>query len=71
VTANTGSRKNAWKSKDGKHISNGYTIASAFDGECGTVLAKIGLTSHEYMHTMGKQQCIALAEVGAPFSLRL
>ena len=28
-------------------------MSSVFDGDCGTEPAKIGLTAHEYMHTLG------------------
>lgn len=46
------SNDNAWTSQGGIRV-NGYTMASAFDGDCGVVPAKIGLTVHEYMHTFG------------------
>ena len=46
-------RRDSWTSKDGSVRINGYTMASALDGDCGTVLGKIGLTCHEYMHTFG------------------
>lgn len=47
------SSRNSWKSKDRSIKLNGYTVASAFHGDCGTEAGKIGLTTHEYMHTMG------------------
>jgi M6 family metalloprotease-like protein len=47
------SSKDAWISKDGSIRVSGYTIASALDSDCGAVPAKIGLTVHEYMHTLG------------------
>ena len=53
-SAFSSSNRNAWKSKDGSVRVNGYTMASAFDGDCDVVPAKIGLTVHEYMHTLGK-----------------
>ena len=46
-------RRDSWTSKDGSVRINGYTMASALDGDCETVLGKIGLTCHEYMHTLG------------------
>lgn len=38
------SRAHAWNSEDGSIRVGGYTMASAFDGDCGTVPMKIGLT---------------------------
>ena len=35
-----------WQSKDGSVRLNGYTVASAFEGDCGTEPGKIGLTVH-------------------------
>ncbi|CAB9526476.1 Pre-pro-metalloprotease PrtV [Seminavis robusta] len=49
----SGTSQRSWQSKDGKIKVAGYTVASAFDEDCGTVPAKIGLTVHEYMHTLG------------------
>jgi hypothetical protein len=42
-----------WTSKDGSVQLNGYTVASAFEGDKDVIPATIGLTVHEYMHTFG------------------
>lgn len=49
----TGVNSNSWISSDRNYIMAGYTVASAFTGICGIVPNKIGLTVHEYMHTLG------------------
>lgn len=43
----------AWTSADGSVSLNGYAVASAFNGLCDGGPFAIGLTCHEYMHTMG------------------
>ena len=53
--------RNSWKSKDGSVKLNGYTVSSAFDGDCGDESGKIGLTVHEYMHTLGMFQSRVLS----------
>ena len=45
---------NPWMSSDGNYQTGGYTIASAFFGECGAEPNKLGLSMHEFMHTLGK-----------------
>jgi hypothetical protein len=50
ASSNAGS---TWTSQDGSVQLNGYTVASALEGESGTTPATIGLTVHEYMHTFG------------------
>jgi M6 family metalloprotease-like protein len=65
------SSRNAWKSKDGSMRVSGYTVASAFHGDCGSEPGKIGLTVHEYMHTLGLEDlydgvdALAASGVGA------
>eukprot|EP00797_Seminavis_robusta_P011136 Sro1835_g300580.1 Pre-pro-metalloprotease PrtV (756) ;mRNA; f:8187-10960 len=64
-------RGDSWFSADRKIRLNAYTVSSAFDAECGTVPAKIGLTAHEYMHTLGLEDlydgvdALAASGVGA------
>lgn len=65
------SSRNSWKSKDNSMRLNAYTVASAFHGDCGTQAGKIGLTVHEFMHTLGLEDLydgvdpIAAAGIGA------
>ena len=69
-SAFTGTR-DPWVSKDGNYKLGGYTVASAFSGFCDAVPNKIGLTVHEYMHTLGKIfGWLILLSVSAFFALQ-
>lgn len=45
--------KNTWTSPDGKYQLDGYVVASAFEGTCDARKPKIGVMTHELMHTFG------------------
>mmetsp|Transcript_20771 Transcript_20771/g.30747 ORF Transcript_20771/g.30747 Transcript_20771/m.30747 type:complete len:592 (+) Transcript_20771:179-1954(+) len=42
-----------WRSFDGKYKLGGYMVASALRGTCGYQLARIGVPTHEFIHTWG------------------
>lgn len=42
-----------WRSFDGKYKLGGYMVASALRGTCGYKLARIGVPTHEFIHTWG------------------
>jgi M6 family metalloprotease-like protein len=44
---------NSWTSADGKYRVGGYVVASAFRDRCGSEPARIGIMTHEFMHTFG------------------
>jgi len=44
---------NKWTSFDGKYSLGGYMVASALRNTCGDQLARIGVMTHEFIHTWG------------------
>mmetsp|Transcript_6258 Transcript_6258/g.9621 ORF Transcript_6258/g.9621 Transcript_6258/m.9621 type:complete len:621 (+) Transcript_6258:254-2116(+) len=42
-----------WTSYDGQYTLRGYMVASALRGTCGYALARIGVPTHEFIHTWG------------------
>jgi M6 family metalloprotease-like protein len=45
------SNENPWTSKNGKVRVQGYMISSGLDLLCGSDIAKMGVMTHEYLHT--------------------
>ena len=43
-----------WTAPDGSIQANGYSVSSGLRGLCDGGLARIGVTTHELMHTFGK-----------------
>lgn len=48
-----GSFDNKWTSFDGQYSLGGYMVASAVRGVCGGDIARIGVMTHEFIHTWG------------------
>jgi M6 family metalloprotease-like protein len=44
---------NQWISFDGKYTLGAYMISAAMRGTCGSSLARIGVMTHEFIHTWG------------------
>ena len=48
-----GSSDDKWTSRDGRYTLGVYMFASALRGTCGSDLARLGIITHEFVHTWG------------------